>query len=250
MAAMPAAKRLDCCGMQCPGPIMAVGQALEEMDSGQVLEICSTDPAFGRDISAWCGRMGHKVLGHTKENKRSIYSIQKDGRGSCPVPEAGGPANLPQGKTMVVFSQDMDRALASFIIANGAASMGRKVTMFFTFWGLNILRKPQPQAAGKTFLEKMFGWMMPKGAGRLPLSRMHMAGMGPALIKKIMRDKNVQSLESLIQAALDNGVQLVACSMSMDIMGIKEEELIPGVQLGGVAAYLADAEEANVNLFI
>lgn len=155
-----------------------------------------------------------------------------------------------EGKTMVVFSGDLDKVLASFIIANGAAAMGRPVTMFFTFWGLNALRKPRKQAVKKSMMEKMFGVMMPRGAQKLKLSKMNMLGMGTAMMKKIMKDKNVDSLETLMKKAMDNGVKLVACTMSMDVMGIKKEELIDGITYAGVGAYLGDAEESNVNLFV
>lgn len=151
---------------------------------------------------------------------------------------------------MVVFSGDLDKVLASFIIANGAAAMGRPVTMFFTFWGLNALRRPEKQSVKKSFIEKMFGAMMPRGVKKLTLSRMNMAGMGTAMMKKVMADKNVDSLETLMRQAMANGVKLVACTMSMDVMGITKEELIDGVELAGVASYLGDAEESNVNLFI
>ena len=128
--------------------------------------------------------------------------------------------------------------------------MGRKVTMFFTFWGLNVLRREDGAAAGKSLIEKMFGWMMPRGPERLKLSQMNMAGMGLKMIKGIMRRKGVDSLGELIAKARSAGVRLVACAMSMDLMGIKKEELIEGVELGGVAMYLAEAETGNVNLFI
>ena len=151
---------------------------------------------------------------------------------------------------MVVFSGDLDKALAAFIIANGGAAMGREVTMFFTFWGLNILRRSMAVSVEKNLVEKMFGWMMPRGTQHLTLSKMNMGGMGGWMIKNIMKKKNVSSLDELIRQAKEQGVRLVACNMSMDLMGIKKEELIDGVEIGGVAAYLAAAEESNVNLFI
>ena len=151
---------------------------------------------------------------------------------------------------MVVFSGDLDKALASFIIANGAAAMGRPVTMFFTFWGLNILRKREKQPVKKSFIEKMFGAMMPRGTEKLKLSKMNMGGMGTKMMRSVMKEKNVDSLETLMRQAIDSGVKLVACTMSMDVMGIREEELIDGVELAGVASYLGDAEKSNVNLFI
>lgn len=154
-------------------------------------------------------------------------------------------------KTIIVFSGDYDRAIAAFIIANGAAAMGDQVTMFFTFWGLNILRKPnRVKTQGKSLLQKMFGWMMPRGAGKLGLSKMNFLGLGPILMKKAMRDKNVMSLEDLIASARRQGVKLVACTMSMDVLGIAKEELFDDIEYAGVASYLAEANEANVNLFI
>lgn len=153
-------------------------------------------------------------------------------------------------KTIIVFSNDMDKVLASFVIATGAAAMGDEVTMFFTFWGLNVLRDPKKKSKGKSFLEKMFGWMMPKGINRLPLSKMNFLGLGPILMKYMMRKKNVQSLNEMLKQAQELGIKLVACSMSMDVMGIKKEELIDGVEIGGVATYLAEASEAGLNLFI
>nr|WP_277817257.1 DsrE/DsrF/DrsH-like family protein [Koleobacter methoxysyntrophicus] len=154
------------------------------------------------------------------------------------------------GKTIVVFSGDLDKAIASFIIANGAAAMGKKVTMFFTFWGLNILRKEEQVRVNKGLMDRMFGMMMPRGSKKLGLSKMNMGGIGARLIRKVMKDKNVSSLEELIDQARGNGVRLVACNMSMDVMGIKREELIDGIEVGGVAAYLGEAEKSNVNLFI
>ena len=151
---------------------------------------------------------------------------------------------------MVVFSGDMDKALASFIIANGAAAMGRPVTMFFTFWGLNILRKSEKQRVKKSVVEKMFGVMMPRGSRKLKLSKMNMGGMGTKMMKRVMREKNVETLENLMKQAMENGVKLVACTMSMDVMGIRKEEIIDGVEFAGVASYLGDAENSDVNLFI
>jgi peroxiredoxin family protein len=154
-------------------------------------------------------------------------------------------------KTMIVFSGELDRVLAAFVIANAAAAMGDAVTMFFTFWGLNALRRPRkPRTSGKTLLQTMFGLMMPRGPGRLALSHMNFAGVGPRLMRKAMRDQHVLSLEELIASAREQDVKLVACTMSMDVMGLKPEELIDGLEFAGAAAYLGEADEANVNLFI
>jgi len=154
-------------------------------------------------------------------------------------------------KTIIVFSGDFDKALAAFIIANGAAAMGDDVTMFFTFWGLNILRKPTKVATGhKDPLQAMFARMMPRGAGKLGLSKMNFAGAGPRMMKRVMKHHNVMSLDELIATAREQGVTMEACTMSMDVMGIHAEELIDGLEFVGVASYLERADEAGVNLFI
>jgi peroxiredoxin family protein len=153
-------------------------------------------------------------------------------------------------KTLVVFSGDLDRAMAAFIIANGAAAMGDEVTMFFTFWGLNILRKSQRVAAKKRFLQTMFGRMMPRGADRLGLSKMNFGGLGAVMMKRVMKQQHVASLPELIATAKEQGIKMVACTMSMDVMGLHAEELIDGLEFAGVASYLGEADEANVNLFV
>lgn len=155
-----------------------------------------------------------------------------------------------QKSTIVLFSGDLDKAIAAFIIANGAAAYDHEVTIFFTFWGLNTLRKDQPVQVKKGFLEKMFGRMMPRGADRLGLSKMHFAGMGPKMIKHVMKKHNALSLPQLIELAQEQGVKLVACTMTMDLLGLQKEELIDGIDYAGVAAYLGDASDAKVNLFI
>ena len=152
--------------------------------------------------------------------------------------------------TMIVFSQDFDKVIASFIIATGAAAMGYEVTMFFTFWGINVLRDPNKSGKGKNIVEKMFAVMMPKGTKKLKLSKMNMAGMGTKMMKKIMKKKNIESLESLIEMAKEMNIKFVICQMSMDLMGIKKEEVIDGVDYGGVASYIGETSDANVNLFI
>lgn len=241
------AVEINACGMQCPGPIMQLKQTLEDIDEGQRVRIRSTDPGFAADIPAWCRSTGN-VLENLRSEDGAYCALITKATSGGQTASCIGPAS--RRKTMVVFSGDFDKAMAAFIIANGAAAMGSKVTLFFTFWGLNILRDPKGANVKKTLLERMFGWMMPRGAGKLSLSKMNMGGMGTKMIKHIMKQKNVSSLEELIQKAQTAGVQLVACSMSMDLMGIKKEELIDGVEEGGVAMFLGHAEEGNVSLFI
>jgi peroxiredoxin family protein/rhodanese-related sulfurtransferase/TusA-related sulfurtransferase len=240
---------LDCCGMQCPGPIVQVKKKLDEAAPGARLRVCATDLGFAADIAAWCQRTGNKLVEIKQEAKQITAIIEKAEPGAAPK-QAAPSEGRGNKKTIIVFSGDLDRVMAAFIIANGAAAEGSQVTMFFTFWGLNVLRRPEGASVEKGMMDRMFGWMMPRGAERLKLSKMNMAGMGTAMMKHVMRQKGVNSLPELIEMARKAGVRMVACTMSMDVMGIKKEELIPGLDFGGVASYLGEANQANVNLFI
>ncbi len=237
---------VDACGLQCPGPIMKVAESMKSLKEGEQLLIRATDPAFVSDVQVWCQRTGNQFIDNKKDNKVYEVVLQK-GVSDLIVTNQVSAGN---DKTMVVFSGDLDKAIATFIIANGAAAMGRNITLFFTFWGLNILRRPERVKVSKNIVEKMFGIMMPRGSKKLGLSRMNMGGMGAKMIRMVMKSKNVQSLEELMQAAMDNGVRIVACQMSMDVMGIRREELIDGVEVGGVATFLGSAETSDMNLFI
>ncbi|NKE06781.1 CoA-disulfide reductase [Mesobacillus selenatarsenatis] len=255
-AAPPTVKTtLDACGLSCPGPIMKVYKTIGEMQDGEVMEVHATDPGFAKDIKAWCEKTGNKLISNKFEDKKFKAQIMK-GNVVVPMNTMAAPVEVPtaapakNGATMVVFSGDLDKAIATFIIASGAAAMGKEVTLFFTFWGLNILKRSDAPATEKDMMAKMFSMMMPKGANDLPLSKMNMGGMGSKMIKTVMANKNVDSLETLMKNAMDAGVKLVACGMSMDIMGIAKEELIDGVEIGGVASYLGDAEDSGLNLFI
>lgn len=239
-------KIVDTCGLQCPGPIMQLARELQELKPGEALAVLSNDPSFLSDIGAWCHSTGNTLVNLAQDESQYRATIVK---GAAASPQAR-PAETSKKKTLVVFSNDFDRVMAAFIIANGAAAMGSEVTMFFTFWGINALRRPAPVAVKKTLIEKMFGRMMPRGAGKLTLSKMNMGGLGLAMIKDIMKKKNVPSLPGLIASAKAAGVRLVVCTMSMELMGIKREEIIDGVEEGGVAMYLDKAEAGNVNLFI
>lgn len=250
---------LDACGLSCPGPIMKVYKTIGDMQDGEVMEVHATDPGFAKDIKAWCEKTGNKLISNKFEDKKFKAQIMK-GNVVVPMNTMVAPVEVPtgvptaapakNGATMVVFSGDLDKAIATFIIASGAAAMGKEVTLFFTFWGLNILKRNDAPSTEKDMMAKMFSMMMPKGANDLPLSKMNMGGMGSKMIKTVMANKNVDSLETLMKNAMDAGVKLVACGMSMDIMGIAKEELIDGVEIGGVAAYLGDAEDSGLNLFI
>lgn len=240
---------INACGLQCPGPIMQVYNTMETLSDGDEMRITATDPGFAKDIVTWCKKTGNTLLNSGKADKNFFANIIK-GDTSQLKQFHQGPVNIPNNKTMVLFSNDFDKAIAALIIANGAAAMGRKVTIFYTFWGLNILRKTNGPNVKKDFMGKMFGMMMPKGTTKLKLSKMNMGGMGTKMMRSLMKSNNVDSLETLLQLALNNGVKMIACNMSMDLMGIKQEELIDGIEIAGVASYLGEAEDADTNLFI
>ncbi len=235
--------KIDACGLQCPGPIMKVSNALKEANEGDIFEVTSTDRGFKSDIGAWCESTGNTLVNLTQDKTKIIATISKG------KPAENKVVNNGNGQTIVVFSNDLDKALASFIIANGAKASGKNVTMFFTFWGLNILRKSNVNVK-KGLIDRMFGFMMPKGAEKLTLSKMNMGGIGSAMMKWVMKNKNISTLAELIKQAQDSGVKFIACNMSMDVMGIKEEELIDGIEIGGVAKYISESNSANSNLFI
>ena len=244
--AIPTENTLDLTGLSCPGPLMRLKEHIDTMKEGDIVCVEASDPGFYHDSESWCRVTGNALVKREKADDVIRVWIRK-GSGTSAVSACH---TQNDGKTIIVFSGDLDKAIASFIIANGAASMGKKVTMFFTFWGLNILRRSEKVDVKKTFIEKMFGKMMPQGSKKLSLSKMNMFGMGAEMIRKVMKDKNIDSLETLIQSAIHNGIELVACQMSMDVMGIRQEELIDGVKIGGVGYYLGAADASNVNLFI
>jgi NADPH-dependent 2,4-dienoyl-CoA reductase/sulfur reductase-like enzyme/peroxiredoxin family protein/rhodanese-related sulfurtransferase/TusA-related sulfurtransferase len=237
---------VNACGLQCPGPVMELKKGMDALQPGEALAITASDPGFYNDAPAWARSTGNVVLDLTVQKGIVKAIIEKAGQEAEAVPATAG-----NDKTIIVFSGNLDKVIASFIIANGALAMGRKVTLFFTFWGLNALRKSNKvKGVRKNLIEKAFGWMMPRGSVKLPLSNMNMAGMGSKMIRGIMKKHKVPALEEMIDMAIQGGVNIVACQMSMDLMGIREEELIDGVQFGGVAAYLEASEHADNNLFI
>jgi NADPH-dependent 2,4-dienoyl-CoA reductase/sulfur reductase-like enzyme/peroxiredoxin family protein/TusA-related sulfurtransferase/rhodanese-related sulfurtransferase len=246
--------QLDVCGLQCPGPITRVKQAMKDMSQGDTLEVISTDVGFIADIPAWCSSTGNTLMEAHPDGNRYVARITRGAVcNTQPNVQYDSEKTISmqkKSKTIICFSDDLDRVMATFVIANGAAAMDSDVTIFFTFWGLNVLKKTHPPAVQKGILDRMFGMMMPKGPGQLRLSKMHMAGVGSRMMRHVMKTKKVMPPEELVAAAREAGIRLVACSMSMDVMGIKKEELIDGVEIGGVGAYLGMAEQAGVNLFI
>ncbi|MBS5787708.1 MAG: CoA-disulfide reductase [Clostridioides difficile] len=242
---------LDACGLQCPGPIRRVFEEMNNMQEEDILEVRASDPGFGKDIEAWCDKTGNTLIkSDFDKSKKAFVAYIKKGKNAILSKSCSIEQSDKNGATLVVFSGDLDKAIASFIIATGAASMGKEVTMFFTFWGLNVLKRKDKPNVSKDTMEKMFDFMLPSHSGKLPLSQMNMGGMGPKMINQIMKKNNVDDLDTLIKNAINMGVKVVACAMSMDLMGIKKEEFIDGVEIGGVASYLGATEDSGLNLFI
>jgi NADPH-dependent 2,4-dienoyl-CoA reductase/sulfur reductase-like enzyme/peroxiredoxin family protein/rhodanese-related sulfurtransferase/TusA-related sulfurtransferase len=243
---------VDACGLQCPGPIMRLKAEIDKAEAGTRVLVSATDPGFARDAEAWCRLTGNTMASLSREGGRIEALIEK-GRplgDTARAANAGAHGASAEGATFIVFSSELDKALASFVLASGAASVGKKVTMFFTFWGLSVILKKKKPRVRKDLMGRMFGAMLPSHSGKLKLSSMNFAGIGPAMMRGRMAAKGVDSLEAMMEAALKAGVRFVACQMSMDVMGVKAEELMDGVEIGGVATYMGAAEEAGVNLFI
>ena len=243
--AVPKAHFVDAKGLKCPGPIVQVDDAVKNALVGDEIQVEADEKAFLSDIEVWCQRTGNE-LKSLSEKDGVIYAtiVKRD------APPAHERNDFEHAKTFVVFSGDLDKAIASFIMANGAAAMGRSVTMFFTFWGVSILRRPEKVRVKKSLIGKMFGFMMPRGSKKLGLSRMNFGGIGAKMIRAVMKQNGVSSLEELIESARQKGVKFVACQMSMELMGITAEELIDGVELGGVATMLGSTEKSDLTYFI
>lgn len=242
---------IDACGLQCPGPILKVKENIDRMNEGQLLTIQASDFGFSTDIENWCKNTGNTLIENKIEGNKVLATIQKGNSECNSLPDfkktEGVLQETKDGTTMVLFSGDLDKALASMIIASGAAAYGKEVTVFCTFWGLTLLKKNKIKKSG---MAKLFDMMLPSSANKMPISQMNMGGIGSNMIKSIMKNKNVNSLPEMIQEAHHLGVKFVACTMSMDLMGIEKEELFDFVEYGGVATFIGDSENANMQLFI
>lgn len=244
---------LDCTGLACPGPIMKLQERMTALAPGDEILAHVSDAGFGLDAPAWAAKNGHTILALTPEGSGYAARIRKGGPVPGPVagPALTGPAaRMKDKKSFVVFSGDLDKVLAAFILANGAVAMGDEVSMFFTFWGLGALRRTDPPARERSAVMRMFGAALPSGADHLKLSTLHMLGGGTTLMKRVMKQHHVASLPELIASAQAAGVRLVGCTMTMDLLGIAPEDLIDGVELGGVATFLGEASESNGAFFI
>ena len=240
---------LDLSGLSCPGPLVKIKEKIDKLQGSEKLKVKVSDPGFYNDIQAWSKVTKNSLLSLDKKDGLTYATLQKGQASKVVVKEQENVIIEDNSNmTMVVFSGDLDKAIAAFIIANGALTMGKKVTMFFTFWGLSILKKKN--LAKKSFIEKMFAMMLPKNSQDLPVSKMNFFGIGAKMIRSVMKKKNIMSLEELMKKAKDLGANITACTMSMDVMGISKEELIDGINYGGVGQYLGEAEKSNNNLFI
>lgn len=241
-----ASLKLDACGLQCPGPVLRLKSAVQSLKDGELLEIKATDAGFPRDARSWCLSTGNTFV--SASSAAGIHTVLvRKGSADSPAPSAPAAAD---GKTFILFSDDLDKALATFVLANGAAATGKKVTIFFTFWGLNAIKKVHKPRVHKDLIGRMFGAMLPSSSLKLKLSKMNMLGIGSRMMRSIMKNKGIDSLESLRDQAIAAGVEFIACQMSMDVMGVKRKELLDNVTVGGVATYMQRAEAAGVNLFI
>ena len=240
---------LDLSGLSCPGPLVKIKEKIDKLQESKKLKVKVSDPDFYNDIQAWSKVTKNSLLSLDKKDGLTYATLQKEQASKIVVKEQENVIIEDNSNmTMVVFSGDLDKAIAAFIIANGALTMGKKVTMFFTFWGLSILKKKN--LSKKSFIEKMFAIMLPKNSQDLPVSKMNFFGIGAKMIRSVMKKKNIMSLEELMKKAKEAGVNITACTMSMDVMGISKEELIDGINYGGVGQYLGETEKSNNNLFI
>lgn len=237
---------VDACGLQCPGPIMKLKKEIDLIEEGQQLSITASDPGFYKDVQSWAAMTGNKLVELNREGSKVVAVVQK----ASSVKKMAMPGSVGDGTTLICFSDDLDKALATFVIANGAAASGKKVTVFFTFWGLNVIKKQVKPNVEKDFFGRMFGWMLPSSSLKLGLSKMNYFGKGGWMMRMIMKKRGVDSLEAMIQSAKEAGVEFIACQMSMDVMGIKAEELMDGVNIGGVANFLEKTETSGLNLFV
>jgi NADPH-dependent 2,4-dienoyl-CoA reductase/sulfur reductase-like enzyme/peroxiredoxin family protein/rhodanese-related sulfurtransferase/TusA-related sulfurtransferase len=242
----PDAIILDACGLACPGPIVKLKAAIDTMLEGRELVVTASDPGFARDVRSWCAMTGNTLLMVKEEVGKVIAVIRK----GTLHKEGVKMVETSAGQTIIVFSDDLDKALAAFVLATGGAAAGKKVTMFFTFWGLSVIKKPKARGVKKDLMGRMFGMMLPSNAGKLGLSKINMGGIGALMMRLRMKSKKIDSLEAMINTARSGGVEMMACQMSMDVMGVAREELCDFVSVGGVAAYLEAASKSGINLFI
>lgn len=233
--------------LTCPAPIIKLNEGLKALPVGTKVRLVATDRHVLAEIENWSAATGNRLITTGVDGNDVFALVEKSG-----VPQAQAAAVQPSpvstDKTILLFSDDFDRVLAALVVANGALALGRRVTLYVTFWGLNALKKKKAPPVKKDILSAMFGLMMPKGAAQLTLSKLNMLGIGTGLMRYIMRKKQVDSIESLLDQALKNGAEVIACQLALDVMGISPTELLDGVKVGGVAAFILAAERSGTSL--
>lgn len=243
---------LDVRTLACPGPVMRLKKAMDNAAPGTAVHLLAA-ATFENDLRNWARGAGCVVQNFVRNGEELSAEVIKgngDNDTAAGTAVAGQRGRMPHSVAIVLFSNDLDKALAAMILANGLAAAGAKVGIFFTFWGLSVLRKNPSPAVQKNLISKMFGFMLPRGAKKLALSKMHMMGMGTEMMKNVMKSKHVLSLPELMESARQSGVRFIACDMAMDLMGITREELIEVDEIAGVATYAELARNSNNTLFI
>lgn len=244
-----AAEIIDLRQLPCPGPVVKLRQTFQNAADGTVFKVLA-DATFEGDLKRWCAANACRAAMVSRQGGELEARLVKGGaEPSVQSAEATAPAK--HSVAIVLFSNDLDKALAAMILANGLAASGAEVGVFFTFWGLSVLRRNPAPAVRKNIISRMFGWMLPTGATKLALSKMNMLGMGTGIMKDIMRRQNIMSLPDLMKSAKAAGVRFIACDMAMGVMGLTREELIDEVdEIAGVAAFAELASKSNNTLFV
>ncbi len=243
-------RKLDVRMLPCPGPVVKLKAAMKDIPAGGGVHLLAPS-TFEGDLRNWAKGSGCAVRNLARvETWIEADVLKGEERTSGNAPAGQGNPRAGQSAAIVVFSNDFDRAMAAFILANGLSAAGMKVSMFFTFWGLSVLRKNPAPAVRKNFVSRMFGFMLPKGPEKLALSKLNMMGMGSAMMKSVMKQKHVLSLPELIRSAREVGVRFVACDMAMDVMGITRDELNDVDEVAGVATFAELVKSSGTTLFI
>jgi len=241
-------KTIDVRALACPGPVVRLKREIDLLDSGKELRLLAPD-SFEPDLKNWIRSSGNELLSMERKTDH-LEAVVRKAAPKSPCAQAVAAKGGDDSAAIILFSNDLDKTLAAFILACGLAAAGSKVSIFFTFWGLSVLRKNPAPAVKKSLVSRMFGFMLPKGAKKLALSKMNMAGMGTAMMKQVMARQNVLSLPELIAQARELGVQFIACEMAMNVMGLRREELIDVDSVAGVASFAELAKNAGTTLFI
>jgi NADPH-dependent 2,4-dienoyl-CoA reductase/sulfur reductase-like enzyme/peroxiredoxin family protein/rhodanese-related sulfurtransferase/TusA-related sulfurtransferase len=242
----PAPKKIvDVRALACPGPVVRLKQEMDGLAIGETLQLLAAI-SFASDLNSWISSSGNELLSQATAGDHLIALIRKQAKQTGALQQG----TSSDKSAIILFSNDLDKALAALIIACGMAAAGQKVSIFFTFWGLSVLRKNPGPSVKKSLLSTMFGWMLPKGAKKLALSKMHMMGMGTEMMKFVMHQQNVPTLPELMVQAKGLGVKFIACEMAMNVMGLQRDELVEVDDVAGIASFAELAKQSGSTLFI